>query len=331
MAASAQAGMAQCVVNIPDVNLRAALVGNSSVNTNQDSEIQCAEASAFSGSLFVNNSNVSNLNGLEAFTNVTALYLSGNNITSANLSANSALTTVILTNNPLSTLQLPPSTSVFACGNCALTSLDVSGLPNLTVLGFVQNAVTSIDLSNNPLLEELSCRDNQLTALNTSSNPLLEYVSAFNNQITSLDFSANPVLNHIDISDNQLTSLNIANGNNQNLTFYDFFNNPNLTCIQVDDAAWSMANMSVPPGAVYSENCLTVSIEEEVSSALKLYPNPTEGVVQFSAPVSGQLMDASGRRILEIGNTMELDMTDLPQGLYILRTLEGTNLRLMKK
>jgi len=244
-----------CIVNIPDANFKAALVGNNSINTNQDGEIQCGEAAAYGGMIVVNNQNVSDITGIEAFTSAYYISLGGNNISVANLSANSSATIINLSNNPVSSVQLPTSVVDYSCGNCGLTSIDVSYLPNLSFLGFVQNSVTSVNLGNNPLLEELSCSDNQLTTLNTSSNPLLVYVSAFNNQITSLDFSDNPVLVHIDISDNQLTSLNIANGNNQNLSFYDFFGNPNLTCIQVDDATWSMANMSVPPGAVYSNDC----------------------------------------------------------------------------
>ena len=41
-------GMEQ-IVNIPDANFKAYLVGNSSINANSDSEIQVSEAAAFSG------------------------------------------------------------------------------------------------------------------------------------------------------------------------------------------------------------------------------------------------------------------------------------------
>jgi hypothetical protein len=320
-----------CIVNIPDANFKAALVGNNSINTNQDGEIQCDEASSYTGSLDLANTSIINLTGLEAFTSATTLNLSGNNLSSVDLTANSALTQVILSSNPIFTVQLPPSTSVFACTNCALTSLDVSGLPSLTVLGFTGNDITGINLSNNPLLMELSCSDNQLAALNTSSNPLLEYVSAFNNQITSLDFSTNPVLNHIDISDNQLTSLNIANGNNQNFTFYDFFGNPNLTCIQVDNAAWSMANMSVPPGAIYSENCLTVGIEESQIVRPTVFPNPTSGILNLTQPSSGQVLDISGRSLMTFGNARSLDLSNLASGSYVVRTADGGVMRVVRE
>jgi hypothetical protein len=38
-------------VNIPDVNFKAALVENTEINTNLDTEIQVTEAEAFSGTI----------------------------------------------------------------------------------------------------------------------------------------------------------------------------------------------------------------------------------------------------------------------------------------
>ena len=39
-------------VNIPDANFKAYLVGNTDINTNEDSEIQISEANAFSGGIY---------------------------------------------------------------------------------------------------------------------------------------------------------------------------------------------------------------------------------------------------------------------------------------
>ncbi|MBI5219847.1 MAG: delta-60 repeat domain-containing protein [Bacteroidia bacterium] len=47
------------VVNIPDANFKAALVANAFINTNFDGEIQCSEASIFSGSMDVMMFNIS--------------------------------------------------------------------------------------------------------------------------------------------------------------------------------------------------------------------------------------------------------------------------------
>ena len=55
---------------------------------------------------------------------------------------------------------------------------------------------------------------------------------------------------------NQLSTLNLKNGNNTKLTSVNFINNPNLTCIQVDNKAYSDANWSNKDASTsYSENC----------------------------------------------------------------------------
>src|SRR5690606_5624017 len=59
------------VVFIPDLNLKAALVGNASVNINGDAEIQVTEAAAFTGQINLIGSGISNMTGIEAFTALT--------------------------------------------------------------------------------------------------------------------------------------------------------------------------------------------------------------------------------------------------------------------
>jgi len=80
--------------------------------------------------------------------------------------------------------------------------------------------------------------------------------------------SLNTNVNKINVDDNLLTSLNIQNGNNSNFLKMSSLNNPNLTCIQVDDATYSNAQECVlddPYDEIgwckddwtnYNENCL---------------------------------------------------------------------------
>jgi hypothetical protein len=315
--------LSPCIVNIPDANLKAALVGNASINTNGDGEIQCSEAAAYTGMLVLQNLGIADITGIEAFTSAWYISLAGNSFSVADLSANTSATQIILSNNSISSVQLPTSVVEYSCANCGLTSIDVSYLPNLSILGFVQNNVTSVNLSNNPQLTELWCRDNQLTALNVSGNPLLTHLSAFGNQIGSLDVSGNPLLHYLEIQDNNLSSLNIANGNNQNFTFYNFFGNPSLTCIQVDDAAWSTANMSAPPGAVFSNDCSALPCVVNIPDAIfkaALVGNPAintngDGEIQCSeaASFNGQM------------NVWGIELSDLT-GLEAFTALTGLNI-----
>jgi len=51
-------------VNIPDAKFKAYLVGNSAINTNNDSEIQVSEANSFSGTIDCSFLNISDLTGI---------------------------------------------------------------------------------------------------------------------------------------------------------------------------------------------------------------------------------------------------------------------------
>ena len=161
-------------VNIPDINFKRYLVGNTAINTNGDKEIQVSEASAFKGEIDCSEMKISNLTGIEAFTALTELrYYSTQR--SLDLSKNTALTSLW-------------------CGGNELTSLDVSKNTALTFLMIYNNQLTSLDVSKNTALTELYCGTNQLTSLNVSKNTALTTLRCFSNQLTSLDLSKNTSL-----------------------------------------------------------------------------------------------------------------------------------------
>jgi len=54
-------------VDIPDVNFKAVLVGNTIININNDGEIQMSEAAAFNGEIYAGNINISDMTGIESF------------------------------------------------------------------------------------------------------------------------------------------------------------------------------------------------------------------------------------------------------------------------
>ncbi len=84
-----------------------------------------------------------------------------------------------------------------------------------------------------------------LTALHCSSNPL-----------GTLDVSNNIALIELYCDDNQLSILNVKNGNNSNFTYFQAHNNPNLYCIEVDNASWSTVNWTeIDSQSSYSSDC----------------------------------------------------------------------------
>ena len=105
-------------------------------------------------------------------------------------------------------------------------------------------------------LTHLVCHNNSLTSLDLSQNTALKSLLCYSNQLTSLDLSQNTALQALNCNNNQLTCLNVANGNNLNFYYFGSDTNPNLNCIQVDDAAYSTANWThIDPQMYFSEDC----------------------------------------------------------------------------
>jgi hypothetical protein len=245
-------------VNIPDANFKAYLVGNSLINTNGDNEIQVIEATSFSGGIDCGNMNISDLTGIEEFTNLTVLYCFQNQLTTLDVSNNTAL------------IEL-------SCGDNQLTTIDVSNNTSLSFFNCSNNQITTIDVSQNTALTEFFCHINELTSIDISLNINLASLICSYNLLTSLDASNNPALTDLHCGNNQLVSLNVQNGNNINWLWYFNYsficiNNSSLTCINVDDDVWSTANLTVASGNIdpqhyFSTNCaLPSEIQEHTTS-----------------------------------------------------------------
>lgn len=270
-------------VNIPDANFKAYLVGNTSINTNMDTEIQVSEAAAYNGTLVCSSMNISDLTGVEEFTNITELICSGNQLASLDVSSNLSLMRVWCQNNSLVALTTGANTVLdeLVCSSNQLSSFDITQNTGLTYLKCDFNNLTSLDVTQNVLLDELNCYtnyiatldvsqntqlnilkcyNNQLSALDVNQNTLLDILFCGNNSLTTLDISLNTALTEFKCQLNDLTNLFAANGNNMAITNFDAADNPNLTCIEVDDAAWSTANWTdIDPTASFDENCCSLN------------------------------------------------------------------------
>jgi plastocyanin len=122
-------------------------------------------------------------------------------------------------------------------------------------------------------LTYLNCGLNQLTSLDVTQNTALTFLNCSYNQLTSLDLSTNITLEALLCNNNQLTSLDLRNGNNTNLSYYVFSStdNPNLNCIDVDDAYWSTANWTIVNNNIdqqqyFSANCYPSAIKEHTTT-----------------------------------------------------------------
>ncbi len=186
------------------------------------------------------------------------LAVNDNQLTSLDLTNNTAIAYLYLEDNQISTIDLSQNTqlSYFVIGNNQLTSLDFSQNTLITTIGCQDNMLTNINLSQNTLLTDLDCSNNQLASLdittntalqslNTANNQLtlldltqntnLEYFTGNNNQLETLDLSLNTLLETVEVTDNALTTINLKNGNTTSITNFKSTNNPNLSCVSVDD------------------------------------------------------------------------------------------------
>ncbi|MBL4668737.1 MAG: hypothetical protein JKY30_05685, partial [Flavobacteriales bacterium] len=238
-----------CSVNIPDANFKAYLVGNTAINTNLDTEIQCSEAAAFAGTINCGTSTITDLTGIEEFVNLTVLLCSNNPLASVDLSQNIALTEISFLNNNLSAINLSTNTQ--------LTYVEVSG-----------NSLSSLDISMLTNLTQLWAKNNGLYTLSLPSSSSITTLVLFQNNLTSLDLSLQSNLVALDIHTNNLSSLNVANSNNTNFSYFKTTTNPNLTCIEVDNVAYSTTSWTnIDATASFSLNCSsTVGVNEQADN-----------------------------------------------------------------
>lgn len=146
---------------------------------------------------------------------------------------------------------------ILSVSNANISSLEgISGFINLIDLRCDNNVLTFLDVSNLPLLKILYTDQNNLAEIDVSSNLELQNLNVSSNHITALDISVNSDLVSFEANENNLQTLNVKNTNNANFLFFSALDNPNLYCIEVDDATYSNANWNQVDGQTnFSEDC----------------------------------------------------------------------------
>lgn len=295
---------------IPDANFELALILSGYDTGSPDGSIPTANINTIT-SLDISGLQISNLTGIQDFIALTTLNCAGNQLSSLDVSQNTDLT-------------------ILKCHSNQLTSLDVNQNTVLTELWCQSNQLTSLDVSQNTTLIFLLCYINQLTNIDVTQNAALIYLICYNNQLTTLDVTYNINLELLHCESNNLTCLNVKNNNNTNITFYSTINNPNLSCTEVDNVAYSNANWtSIDSQVSFSTNCPTqclVGIDELTPSNISIYPNPTSGNLTISLKEIStgvlSIRNYLGQKIKqeEFNNTHELNLNlDGPAGIYFLR------------
>lgn len=224
------------VVNIPDETFLEYILLYTTVDTNNDGQIQVSEAEAYTGLINLGNSAVKDLTGLQAFKNITSLNLTKSKITSLDISANTKLVSLFASNTLLTKIDITYNSAlasltadhneyltqiivgtghsalqyISAMFNKSVTALDVTSCPNLTNLYLVDNYISSIDLSKNPRLAELNLGANNLTTIDVSKNTRLTYLALGYNHLTNIDITKNTLLDTVIFSGNPISSIDLS-------------------------------------------------------------------------------------------------------------------------
>lgn len=240
------------IISIPDVNFKEQLLKSDGVyseigynsrfnpikiDANSNGEIEVSEALNIYGLTLESYSDISDLTGIEYFTNLFFLNCNNNKLTSLNLNnllnlnylrCNGNLLTSLdvrslknlyllnCTDNQLTSLKIEGLSQLneLECYRNKLTTLNLTGLTNLTKFQCSDNQINELYLSELTSLQSLLCAGNKLTSLNLNGLALLEYLVCDNNLLTSLNVSGFSNLRSLSCSSNLLTSFNISNSPN---------------------------------------------------------------------------------------------------------------------
>ena len=210
-------GIAINETTFPDTIFRAYVKEN--FDTTADDILTSSELAQIKD-IDVTGKGISDLTGIQYFTQLTQLNCSDNELTTLDISQNTRL-------------------SRLTCSNNKLTALNLHQNTKLEYLDFQNNNLTAIDLSQNAWLRYLYCNDNHLTVLDISKNLSLEYLDCSSNNLKKLDVQQNTALRVLNCSYNHLTQLDVQQNtklivllcDKNQLTSLDVSQNENLTSL----------------------------------------------------------------------------------------------------
>jgi hypothetical protein len=330
------------VVFIPDPKLKAALVSNTSVNTNGDSEIQVTEARAVTTTLELTQLGILDPTGLEAFTRVRGIYIGKNALVWLDVRNNVELVTLDAALNQLRELRINNNLDMMLLYQNQLTEIDYGANNKLRTVDLRNNQFTSFDsrlYGFGSTMRALIISDNfGLKFLDVSNFPGLVELWMNRSQVEELDLSHNPNMGRALVDrNNRLKFINIKSGNTASYFNFDATFCSELTCIEVDDVAYVQSHpvqFKKPSHTHWSTDC-----DGSGSAALMtiaISPNPTSGrlTIESEEPVDQvQIYDGISGGLVNVAQGKELDISGMPNGVYIVKVSRGgvlTTTRIVK-
>ena len=178
-AAEASSAVAVSSANFPDAKFRQYILDN--IDTDKDKMLSAAEIKA-AKTIDVSGLGISNLKGIESFTYATDLFAANNKLTSVNITKNTKVAYLNLSNNSLA------------------GTLDLSKCTNLRVVKYGSNKLTKVVMPSKKYLKNLDFVDASSNKFTTQANAGLN--------IGDTDYVKN--LSEVNVSNNAITSFNCA-------------------------------------------------------------------------------------------------------------------------
>lgn len=242
------------IVNIPDPVFKAKLISSTTTNgivsnssgasikldANNDGEVQISEALAAS-KIDIYNSAITDLTGINSFTNLKVLYIGNNNLTSISLNL--------------------PILENLSFGNSGLSTIDIMSCPNLVVVdvdyfnptfSLNSNAVKyltvggdylqTINLQGLTALKQINASGSALETINGSNMSTIEeaYIS-YSPMLSQINFSGSSNFKKLDVHNTGLSNLNLTNYSG--LIFLSCSNNTFANVVL--DGCTSLSNISL--------------------------------------------------------------------------------------
>jgi len=174
---------------ITDSNFEQALIDLGIISDSSvDGSVTTYEISAIT-SLDISGKNISDLTGIEDFTNLETLIVSNNQLTSLDLSNNPNLIFLDTSNNPLTTIVLTNDTAPKSSDSKTGQQVVLATNNNILKIDIHDTDLTEVDLSNIPNLETLIAQGSKLATLDVSNNANLTVLNITNNPIICVQVS----------------------------------------------------------------------------------------------------------------------------------------------
>lgn len=205
---TAKPGIAVNESNFPDSSFRAYISAN--VDKDKDNILTDTEISAVTD-MNIRTRGISDLKGIEYFTGLKELNASGNKIKELDLTADTELTYLNVSNNDLTVLKLDKAVLLrnLLCSGNNLSNLDISANTALDTVDVSGNRLAAFDISKNVRLTSLNASDNAIIQINTDANTLLKKLNVNYNEITAVNLKNNTALTELNIRSNRLVALDL--------------------------------------------------------------------------------------------------------------------------